>query len=65
MMVWGCMTAQGVGNPIKIEATMDLKLYYQILEEDLLDSLEYHRLHPQENIFQHDNDPKHTAKVTK
>ena len=65
MMVWGCMTAQGVGNLVKIEATMDSKLYFQILEEDLLDSLEYHGLDPQEIIFQHDNDPKHTAKVTK
>ena len=64
-MVWSCMTTHGVGNLVKIEGTMDSKLYCQILEEDLLESIEYHGLESQDIIFQHDNDPKHTARVTK
>lgn len=64
-MVWSCMTTHGVGNLVKIEGTMDSKLYCQILEEDLLESIEYHGLESQDIIFQHDNDLKHTARVTK
>ena len=64
-MVWGCMTAHGVGNLVKIEGTMDSKLYCQILEEDLLESIEYHGLESQDIIFQHDNDLKCSARVTK
>lgn len=65
LMVWGCMTAHGVGNLVKIEGTMDSKLYCQILQEDLLESIEYHGLESQDIVFQHDNDPKHSARVTK
>ena len=65
LMVWSCMTTHGVGNLVKIEGTMDSKLYCQILEEDLLESIEYYGLESQDIIFQHDNDPKHTARVTK
>jgi transposase len=59
------MITHGVGNLVKIEETMDSKLYCQILEEDLLENIEYYGLESQDIIFQHDNDPKHTARVTK
>ena len=64
-MVWSCMTAHGVGNLVKIEEIMDSKLYCQILEEDLSESMEYYRLKSQDIIFQHDNDPKHSSRMTK
>ena len=43
-MVCSCMITHGVENLVKIEETMDSKLYYQILEEDLLEIIEYYRL---------------------
>ena len=43
-MVWSCMITHGVGNLVKIEETIDSKLYCQILEEDLLESIEYYTL---------------------
>lgn len=64
IMVWGCITARGVGNLVKIDGTMNAELYCKILEEDLLGSLEWYGLDRKEIVFQHDNDPKHTAKKT-
>ncbi|KAL7277843.1 hypothetical protein ACG7TL_008788 [Trametes sanguinea] len=59
--VWGCITSRGVGRLHRIEGTMDAKMYRHILEESLLGTLHDHRLGPNTIIFQHDNDPKHTA----
>ena len=64
-MVWGCMTSKGVGYLCKIEGIMDQHLYKTILEEDLNETMEFYGLDPQEVIFQHDNDPKHTSKLAK
>ena len=44
---------------------MDQHLYKNILEEDLMNTIEYYDLDPEKVIFQHDNDPKHTAKSVK
>ena len=44
---------------------MDAKLYRQILHEDLMNTIRHHEFSIDEVIFQHDNDPKHTAKLTK
>ena len=65
LMVWSCMTVHGVGNLVKIEGTIDFKLYCQILEEDLLESMEYYRLESQDIIFQHVNDPKYSSRMIK
>lgn len=62
IMVWGCMTSKGVGYLCKIEETMDQHLYKSILEDDLINTIEFYELEPQEVIFQHDNDPKHKSK---
>ncbi|CDO78075.1 hypothetical protein BN946_scf185020.g1 [Trametes cinnabarina] len=42
---------------------MDAKMYRHILEDSLLGTLHDHRLGPSTIIFQHDNDPKHTARL--
>ena len=63
-MVWGCMTAKGVGYLVKIEGIMNSQLYCAILEEHLLNSLKWYDMNPQDVIFQHDNDPKHSARMT-
>ncbi|KAG1422355.1 hypothetical protein G6F59_006235 [Rhizopus arrhizus] len=48
VMVWACMTSHGI----------------YILKTELADTLDYYRLRDGDFISQHDNDPKHTAKIT-
>ena len=40
LMVWGCMMWEGVGNLVKIDGKMDTDLCTQIMEDDLLGSLD-------------------------
>ncbi|KAL1258939.1 hypothetical protein QQF64_009516, partial [Cirrhinus molitorella] len=49
VMVWGCMSVAGTGELQFIEGTMNANMYW-----------------PQTGpaVFQHDNDPKHTFKMT-
>ena len=61
LMVWGCMTTQGVGHMCKIDGRMDAELYTTILQDDLLKTVEFYGLDQEELIFQQDNDPKHTS----
>jgi transposase len=63
LMVWGCFMAQGVGNLVRIDATMDRHVYLQILQEDLLGSLDWYGVDKTKIVFQHDNDPKHTSNI--
>ena len=65
VLVWGCMTFDGIGYMCKIDNTMDGELYREILSGEFLQTLEWYQLDKSEIIFQHDNDPKHTAKLTK
>jgi len=44
---------------------MNGALYRQILKEDLMNTIEEHGFAINEIIFQQDNDPKHTANLTK
>ncbi len=62
LMVWGCMTSKGVGDLCKINGKMDQHLYKSILEDELLNTIDFYSLNPNEVIFQHDNDPKHKSK---
>jgi len=59
------MSWNGPGYIAMIDETMDSNLYIQILKEDLHMSVEEWGMAKDEFIFQHDNDPKHMAKVTK
>ena len=61
-MLWGCMTSQGPGFMCKIEGEMDQHLYKQILNGELLKTIEYYNINPADAIFQHDNSPIHKAK---
>jgi hypothetical protein len=63
IMIWGCITYDGPGYVTKIDNTMDKVLYQKILEEDLALTMDWYDLNPRKVIFQHDNDPKHTAKT--
>src|SRR6185369_7077866 len=60
IMIWGCMTAQGVGYACRINGNMNAELYTRILEDEFLQSLEYYGTEVDKVIFQQDNTP-HTA----
>lgn len=64
IMIWSCFTNDGVGYEKLIMGTMDSKVYISILQEQYLETLEYYGLDVGETYFQHDNDPKHTSKLT-
>ena len=64
VMVWGCMSAFGVGELVFIDSIMDRFGYLDILKTNLKKSAE--KLGLKESfIFQHDNDPKHTSHIVK
>jgi len=69
LMIWGCMTHQGVGDMCRIVGKMTSQSYYTILDENLKNSLNNFKrntsLGKKDIIFQHDNDPKHTSKIAK
>ena len=62
-MMWGCMTAEGVGYACRRDGRMDAALYCRILSDELVDTLDYYRLNRDDIIFQQDNDPKHTSNL--
>jgi transposase len=64
IMMWGCMTAQGVGFLCRIDGGLDANLYCRILNGELLQTLQWYGLKRELITFQHDNDPKHTANST-
>jgi transposase len=61
LMMWGCMTAQGVGYACRIDGRMDSALYVDILNDELMQTLEYYGLDRGDIVFQQDNDSKHTS----
>lgn len=64
IMIWGCFSANGVGKISIINGRMNAESYQNILEDNLMPSVEKLKL-PSDWIFQQDNDPKHTARSTK
>ena len=60
VMVWGCMSAVGVGELYFIEGNMNSNMYCEILQQSMISSLQ--KL-GRRAVFQHDNDPKHTSKT--
>ena len=63
LMVWGCMTPQGVGYMCKIDGRMDAELYTSILQDEFLETVEFYGLDRENLILQQDNDPKHTSRL--
>ncbi|KAG1167995.1 hypothetical protein G6F70_009369 [Rhizopus microsporus] len=64
IFLWGCIIAEGPGNLVKIDGGLDSALYCQILEEDLLGTLDYYEISKNHVYLLHDNDPKHRSKMT-
>lgn len=64
VMVWGCMSAAGVGNLVFIDGIMDKNVYLDILKKNLKQSAE--KLGILNNFkFYQDNDPKHKAHIVR
>lgn len=64
IMVWGCISAKGVGDLYRINGNMNAKMYHQILIHHMKPSAS--RLFGNQVwYFVHDNDPKHTAHLVK
>ena len=59
----GCFSAAATGRLVRDEGKMKAAMYRDILDESLLQSALDLRL-GRRFIFQQDNDPKHTAKIT-
>ncbi len=59
-----CFSAKGTGRLHRIEGRMDGAMYRKILANNLLPSVRVLKM-GRGWVFQHDNDPKHTARATK
>ena len=64
IILWGCFSAKGTGRLHRIEGRMDGAMYCEILANNLLPSVRAWKMGCGW-VFQHDNDPKHTARATK
>uniref|UniRef100_A0A674PFI4 Uncharacterized protein n=1 Tax=Takifugu rubripes TaxID=31033 RepID=A0A674PFI4_TAKRU len=64
IMLWGCFSAKGPGRLICVKERMNGAMYREILSENLLPSARALKM-KHGWVFQHDNDPKHTARATK
>ncbi|KAK6308332.1 hypothetical protein J4Q44_G00216030 [Coregonus suidteri] len=64
IILWGCFSAKGTGRLHRIEGRMDGAMYREILANNLLPSVRALKM-CRGWVFQHDNDPKHTARATK
>ncbi|KAI4893694.1 hypothetical protein NFI96_000595 [Prochilodus magdalenae] len=63
-MLWGCFSAHGTGRLHCIKERMTGAMYCEILQNNLLPSVRALKM-GRGWVFQHDNDPKHTARITK
>ena len=59
---WGCFSSSGVGNLVFIDGNMAGELYRDILQKNLSESAKKLNM-AKDWWFQHDNDPKHTARI--
>ncbi|KAG2462834.1 TC1A transposase, partial [Polypterus senegalus] len=64
IMLWGCFSAAGTGRLVRKKGKMTAAMYRDILDVNLLQSALNLRL-GRRFIFQQDNNPKHTAKMSK
>ncbi len=56
LMVWGCISAYGMGSLHVLEGTMNAERYIKFLEQHMLPS--------RRHVFQQDNAKPHTAAIT-
>ena len=63
VMVWGCVSASGMGNLHICEGTINAERYIQVLEQHMLPSKQ-RLFHGRPCLFQQDNDKPHSARLT-
>ncbi|KAK3545335.1 hypothetical protein QTP70_004062 [Hemibagrus guttatus] len=64
IMLWACFSAKGPGQLTRVKERMNGAMYSEILSKNLLPSARALKMN-RGWVFQHDNDPKHTARATK
>ncbi|KAG2467141.1 TC1A transposase, partial [Polypterus senegalus] len=64
IMLWECFSVAGTGRLVRIKGKMTAAMFRDILDENLLQSALDLRL-GRRFVFQQDNNPKHTAKISK
>ncbi|KAL1268300.1 hypothetical protein QQF64_033663 [Cirrhinus molitorella] len=64
IMLWGCFSAFGTGNLIRVEGNMKKEHYKTFLKHNLRQSARNLGL-GRHFVFQHDNNPKHTSLLVK
>ncbi|KAK3545219.1 hypothetical protein QTP70_002066 [Hemibagrus guttatus] len=64
IMLWGYFSAKGPGRLIRVKERMNGAMYREILSKNLLPSARALKM-KRGWVFQHDHDPKHTARATK
>lgn len=63
VMIWGSFSYYGVGPIHDIKGIMDQRVYVDIMDRVMLPYAEWNM--PLKWVFQQDNDPKHTSKLSK
>ena len=63
VMVWGCVSASGMGNLHICEGTINAERYIQVLEQHMLPSKQ-RLFHGRPCLFQQDNAKPHSARLT-
>lgn len=62
---WGCITSQGAGRLVPIDATLNSATYIDILERELKATLISFNMDVGDVVFQHDNAAVHTSGATR
>lgn len=65
ILIWGCMTAKGLGYCCKLDEGLDAELYADILDDELRSTINDYGYYVDEVIFQHDNAPPHTSSLAR
>ncbi|KAG1040661.1 hypothetical protein G6F43_012246 [Rhizopus delemar] len=65
IMVWSCLTWEGIGWIVDVGHRISSEGYLEVLKDDLLKTMRSYGLDSSKMVFQQDNDPKHTSKVVK
>ncbi len=63
LMVWGCISAYGMGSLHVLEGTMNAERYIKVLEQHMLPS-RWRLFQGRSSVFQQDNAKPHTAAIT-
>jgi len=61
IMVWSCITWEGVGFIVDVGKNMNKEIYLDTLKEDLNNTMDEYGMDKSKLIFMQDNDPKHKS----